>query len=257
LLNVNERTAGSVDERCLRFEAAFNFRDLGGYTCVDGRRLKWRRLFRSDALQWMTRSDAHKAREVLKVRSVVDLRDSEEVERNGRAPFLQEPVRYFHVPILDGARRASQQAQERPDFDMARLYLGMLRKGAGDFMRALRTVAARAHEPLVFHCAAGKDRTGLLAAILLGVLGVPDEDIVVDYALTSRHMDPIIERMRSTPGYAEIVRNLPADHFSSHPDAMARTLQGVREGWGSMRHYALANGLGVDHLTRLEHAVLE
>lgn len=257
MLNVNERTAGPVGDRCVRFEAAFNFRDLGGYGCKDGRRLRWRRLFRSDALQWMTQGDAHKAREVLGVRSVVDLRDTEEVQRNGRAPFLQHPVRYFHVPILDGERRASQQAQERPDFDMARLYLRMLRKGAQDFVKAMRTIAERSHEPVVFHCAAGKDRTGLLAAILLGAMGVSDDDIVGDYALTAGHMDPIIERMRSTPGYAEIVGDRPADNFSSRPEAMARTLDGVRADWGSMRGYVIANGICTDELATLEHAVLE
>ena len=113
------------------------------------------------------------------------------------------------------------------------------------------------HQPVVFHCAAGKDRTGLLAAILLGALGVSDDDIVGDYALTARHMDPIIERMRTTPGYAEIVGKLPAATFSSRPEAMTGTLAGVRALWGSMREYVAANGLRADELLRLEKAVLE
>ncbi|MBI2965800.1 MAG: tyrosine-protein phosphatase [Chloroflexi bacterium] len=257
MLNVNERAARPAEDRCVRFEAAYNFRDLGGYRCNDGRRLRWRRLYRSGALQWMTQGDAHKAREVLGVRSVIDLRNSEEVQRDGCAPFLQHPVRYFHVPILDGERRASQQAQERPDFDMSRLYLRMLRDGANDFARAVRMVVAHAHEPIVFHCAAGKDRTGLLAAILLGAFGVSDDDIIDDYALTSRHLDPIIERMRSTPGYAEIVGDLPADIFSSRPEAMARTLEGVRARWGSMRDYLASIGLDEAELAGIEESVLE
>lgn len=257
MLNVNERTAGPVADRCVRFDAAFNFRDLGGYACEDGRRVRWGRLFRSDALHWMTDDDSRKAREILGVRSVIDLRDSEEVQRDGRAPFLQHPVRYFHVPILDGERRASQQSQDRPDFDMAGLYLRMLRNGAQDFARAVRTIASRAHDPVVFHCAAGKDRTGLLAAILLGAMGVPDEEIVGDYALTARHMEPIIERMRSTPGYAEIVGDLPAGIFHSRPEAMAATLDGVRDLWRSMRDYIILSGLSEDRLADLEQAVLE
>lgn len=257
MLNVNERAVWPAEDRCVRFEAAFNFRDMGGYRCGDGRHLRWGRLYRSDALQWMTQGDAHKAREVLRVRSVIDLRNSEEVQRDGCAPFLQHPVRYFHVPILDGERRASQQAQERPGFDMSRLYLRMLRDGADDFARAVRTVVAHAHEPIVFHCAAGKDRTGLLAAILLGTLGVSDEDIIDDYALTTRHMDPIIERMRSTPGYAEIVGNLPTDIFSSRPEAMARTLEGVSARWGSMRAYVTSIGLDEDEIRSLEGTLLK
>jgi protein tyrosine/serine phosphatase len=205
----------------------------------------------------MTQGDAHKAREILGVRSVIDLRDTEEVQRSGPAPFIDHLVRYFHLPILDGERRASQQAQERPDFDMSGLYLRMLQKGAHDFVRAIRTIAARANEPVVFHCAAGKDRTGLLAAILLGALGVSDDDIVGDYALTASHIDPIIERMRTTPGYAEIVGKLPVDTFRSRPEAMVRTLAGVRAGWGSMREYVLASGLRTDELSALEQAVLE
>jgi protein-tyrosine phosphatase len=257
VLDVNRRAAAPARDRCVRFEAAFNFRDLGGYSVGGGHRLRWGRLFRSDALHWMTQGDAHKAREVLGVRSVVDLRDSEEVERNGRAPFLQGPVRYFHVPILDGERRASQQAQDSPHFDMADLYLRMLEKGAGDFVRAVQMIAAHAREPVVFHCAAGKDRTGLLAAILLGALGVADDDIIDDYALTARYMEPIIERMRETPGYAEIVRNLPADIFASTPESMAATLREVRAGWGSMRGYLAASGLDPGDLARLELEVVE
>jgi len=257
VLDVNRRASAPGRERCVRFEAVFNFRDLGGYWAGDGRRLRWGRLFRSDALQWMTQGDAHKAREVLAVRSVVDLRDSEEVERNGRAPFAHGPVSYFHIPILDGERRASQQAQDSPHFDMAGLYLKMLAKGAGDFVQAVHTVSTRAHEPVVFHCAAGKDRTGLLAAILLGALGVSDDDIVEDYALTARYMGPIVERMRETPGYAEIVRNLPADIFASKPEAMARTLEEVRAAWGSMRGYLAAGGLDPADLVMLERAIVE
>jgi hypothetical protein len=205
----------------------------------------------------MTYGDARKAREVLGVRSVIDLRDSVEVERNGRAPFVHGPVCYFHVPILDGERRASQQAQNSPHFDMASLYVRMLEKGAGDFVRAVRTISARVHEPVVFHCAAGKDRTGLLAAILLGALGVSDDDIIDDYALTARYMGPIVERMRGTPGYAEIVRNLPADIFASKPEVMARTLREVRASWGSMRGYLTSGGLDPDDLAALELAIVE
>jgi protein tyrosine/serine phosphatase len=109
----------------------------------------------------------------------------------------------------------------------------------------------------VFHCAAGKDRTGLLAAILLGAFGASDDDIIDDYALTSRHLDPIIERMRSTPGYAEIVGDLPADIFSSRPEAMARTLEGVRALWGSMRDYLTSIGLEEAEIAALEETVLE
>lgn len=257
MLNVNESSTRVDRERRVRFDGAFNFRDLGGYRCRDGKHTRWRRVFRSDALHWMTAEDVRFATDELGIRSVIDLRDSSEVERDGRAPFIGPQAEYFHIPILDGARRVSQQVQEAPGLDMAGIYLTMLEKGGPDFGRAIRTLAGIAGSPVVFHCAAGKDRTGLLAALVLGELGASDEQIVQDYALTAHHMEPIIERMRAVPGYAHIVKDLPADRFTPRAVSMERTLAGIRSRWGSLRDYVLGQGVTADDIERLETGLLE
>lgn len=257
LLNLNQGTTGADLDRRVRFTAAFNFRDLGGYRCHNGKRTRWRRVFRSGALHWMTHEDALLATDELSIRGVLDLRDSLEVERDGRAPFVGPETAYHHVPILDGSQRVSQQAQDARAADMAAIYLAMLENGGTDFGRAISVLAGLAREPVVFHCAAGKDRTGLLAALVLGVVGVPDELIVEDYALTAQHMEPIIERMRRSPGYSHIVKDLPAGRFHPQPDAMERALAGIRSRWGSIRAYVLAQGVSDGDLVQLETGLVE
>ncbi|MBI4305312.1 MAG: tyrosine-protein phosphatase [Chloroflexi bacterium] len=258
MLNLHSQIAsGAPLERTVKFEAAFNFRDLGGYSTADGRTVRWRQIFRSDSLHWMTDADGRKARTELGIRTVIDLRNTEEVERDGRAPFIVNPVRYFHLPILDGQRRASEQARERADFDMSALYFGMLLTAGSDLAKAMRLIISRGIEPVVFHCAAGKDRTGILAAVVLGALGVCDDDIVDDYAATTNHIALIIERMRSAPGYCEIVRDVPAQVFSPRPEAMAATLNLVRREWGTMRDYACAQGITDREIGMLEDLLLE
>ncbi len=91
-------------ERHIQFEGALNFRDLGGYRTQEGRRLRWRRLFRSDKLHLMTDEDIVQARDNLGIRTVIDLREPESVERDGVERLIQPPIKYHHKPIVAGPK---------------------------------------------------------------------------------------------------------------------------------------------------------
>jgi protein-tyrosine phosphatase len=119
------------------------------------------------------------------------------------------------------------------------------------------TVLAGAPGAAVYHCAAGKDRTGVVSAVLLGLLGVPDEVIVQDYVATRERLDAIVERLMATEGYRAMLAALPPDTLHAEPETMAAFLESVRARHGSMEGYARAAGVDQGTLDRLAVRLLE
>jgi protein-tyrosine phosphatase len=119
------------------------------------------------------------------------------------------------------------------------------------------TALAECSTPAVYHCSAGKDRTGLISAIVLGLLGVPDEFIVADYAATQDNLDAIIDRLKQSPGYRDALDNLPPDTLHAEPATMLSLLDRLRERYGSIRGYANDIGLSDAVIQQLEAGLLE
>jgi protein-tyrosine phosphatase len=170
-------------ERRVPFEGVVNFRDLGGYRTGSGGRTSWGQVFRSDALHQLTADDLP-AFQRLGVRMVYDLRRDDEREQ------MPNPVDSRQVAILSGL-----SAQERPDWSglqqaidgerrLYESYLGMLATSAPMFGQVLSGMADPDGVPAVFHCAGGKDRTGMTAALLLSWLGVERATVLDDYVMT-------------------------------------------------------------------------
>ena len=133
----------------------------------------------------------------------------------------------------------------------------MLEHGAGAYAGALRALAQPDALPAVFFCMAGKDRTGVFAAVLLGLLGVADDDIVADYALTHEVIDQIHERTRATrPTVDEVWDRLPADLKGANAATMRELLGLLRDRWGSPAGYVTEIGVDDATVTRLRNAVL-
>jgi protein-tyrosine phosphatase len=229
--------------RKLVFEGCFNFRDLGGYPTADGRRTRWRRLFRADGLSRLTESDLD-ALAALGVVTVIDLRTDMEADTQGRFPDGVEGVSYHHLPLTD----TLPGEEETPDWDRAAFvserYLAMLSEGTATVASAVALLADPERQPAVFHCSVGKDRTGVLSALVLGFLGVPDEIIVEDYALSYDAMLRILEHLKERyPDAGEIVEHYRPVILSAEPASMAGFVAGVRRAYGSFE--ALADVLGV------------
>jgi protein-tyrosine phosphatase len=239
-------------ERLLLLEGSVNFRDLGGWRTGTGRALRYGRLFRSDALHRLSGADLVRLRDEIGLRTQIDLRASHEVESEGRGPLASPPVAYHHLPFFDGVRSES----ERPPGTLAEIYFAMLRFARRPIVRALETLAA-SPGACVFHCAAGKDRTGVLAAVVLGSLGVEDRDIVEDYAYTRRVLPRILERLRESDAYQHVFTELPPDTLHAEPSTMEALLGLARGEWGSLRGYALWAGASETVLARLEAELLE
>lgn len=227
--------------RHVEFDRLHNFRDLGGYRTADGRTVRWGRLYRSDSLAKLRGRDWDSFL-TLGVRTVIDLRYPWEVEAKGRVPE-HESLTYHNLSV---EHRPYNQAEIDPALDpwryLADRYAEVALDGVKELRQALEVIAAESSGPLVFHCASGKDRTGLLAVLVLTLLGVPEEEIVADFALTELATDRLVAdwsaanggRAPRWPGYgrapAEVIRLVLADLAANH---------------GSVDRYA-TDRLGVD-----------
>jgi len=241
-------------ERHIPYEGCFNFRDLGGYHTHDGRAVRWRRLFRSGELQYMTQADKTHAREELGIVTVIDLRNPKAAARDGTGPIVGGPTRYYNIPLLDDDWMESRVPEPSPTIG----YIEALKHP--DFGESValvfRTIANAEAYPAVFHCTGGKDRTGMLAAIILGVLGVADQDIVQDYVVSVRYFGPLLDRLRSDPARSHILQRLPPSWWEIRPEIMEVMLDFVRREYGSMRGYVKAHGVNQETLRLLEERLL-
>ena len=172
-----------------RLIGASNFRDVGGYVTTDGYRVQQGRIFRSNQLGQLTSQDLSQL-ETLGVHSVVDFRSDDEIAKAG--PGLLTGAFRHTLPIdpsigyqlrtrLEGGQPINRQVTEEL---MCDLYRGFVRDHAGHFRRFFELLLAES-TPLVFHCSAGKDRTGFAAALILSALGVSRDVVFQDYMLTN------------------------------------------------------------------------
>jgi protein tyrosine/serine phosphatase len=240
-------------DRFVALEGCVNFRDLGGYPGSAGRRVRRGVLYRSDALHQLSEEDVRRVRDALGVRTVIDLRSSAEVASDGVGPLRLPPVRRHHLPLFEADGRDPSERTPRP---LDEIYALMLRFAREPIARALDLIAASAG-PAVFHCAAGKDRTGVISAVVLGILGVPDEHVIDDYAATRKSLERIVARLRASEGYRYIFDELPPETLHAEPETMARLLEHARERYGGLRGWALDAGVAPATVATLEQRLLE
>jgi protein-tyrosine phosphatase len=171
-------------ERLLTFPALLNARDLGGYPTVDGGQTRWRSLLRSDDLAQLTHAGV-RALSDYGVETVLDLRWAEEIVLNPSPINSHAPqVRYVHSPLL--ASTPAEWRELAQGCEKERWKSVVLQQVRPQLRDVLRVIAAASAGPLLFHCVAGKDRTGLIAALLLTLADVEPQSIAADYAESSQ-----------------------------------------------------------------------
>jgi protein-tyrosine phosphatase len=242
--------------RLLPLVGAYNFRDLGGYPTLDGRSTRWGRLYRSDTLQELTEEDLAQLRGIGLV-SVIDLRTPNEVERAGRGVLGSEPIRYVNLSVLPAAGGEQQAAPATSVDEVFERYLSYLEIGKTALVESFGLMAEPDSYPLVFHCHAGKDRTGVLAALVLDCIGVVRDAIVDDYVLTASRMDLILGRLRRDPYFADRIADLPPSLFAVEASTMESFLDGLDQRFGGARRWALGAGVTETQLRALERLLLE
>src|SRR3954447_26902807 len=256
-LRARMTTPPPAPSRLLPLVGAFNFRDLGGYPTGDGMVTRWGQVFRSDTLNALSHDDLDVLRQ-LGLRTIVDLRTSNETVRDGRGPLESEPIDYVHLSVLpeEGGETVAAPAPAAAGGNIGDRYLWYLEAGSDALIAALRLVATPAAHPLVFHCTAGKDRTGVLSALLLDCLGVDRATIIDDYMQTEAVLHLILDRLRQHPVYGPQMAESPAPRFGLDASTMAHFLDGVDQRYGGAAGWAKSAGMTEGEIERLRTLLL-
>lgn len=206
--------------RWIELQGAVNVRDLGGLATTSGSVTRHGRVLRSDNLQDLTPSDVATLVGTYKVRHVVDLRSLAEVALEGPGPLARAPevTVHHHTLYAEGGEHTDVDAdrvlpwQERDDQELrvTGYYYGYLRDRPDSVLGALRTMAY-GDGAVIVHCAAGKDRTGVLSALALSVAGATRAAIVEDYTVTGERLAAILTRLRGSDTYRADLDSRPAD----------------------------------------------
>jgi len=252
----------TVVKRFLPLEGAHNFRDVGGYRTQEGRRVRWGQVFRSDELSELSVADLDLL-ESLGLRSIIDLRSPREMK--GKASRLPAGSIYRHIrlykrePILEYLPLVLFRRHALPQA-MAANYLRLAETRAETFGAALRLLADPQNLPILYHCVAGKDRTGIVAALILSLLGVPEAAVVADYTLSNLGFEHY---------YTEFVESGRLDHwgvpyedfrimFIVQPAWMQNLLAHLHTKYGGVEDYLIHKaGLEPETLARIRQNLLE
>jgi len=234
-------------ERHHPFEGCFNFRDIGGYPTTHGGTVRWGQYFRTGRQDRMTEADLELVR-ALGIKTQIDLRKPEEIKDQGRGPLEVMGAAYRNIPIIpDGG--TDQLSRLVGDTGISGLrYLGYLEFDPQSWIHLFDIFAHASSTPIVLHCTAGKDRTGVFTAFLLSVLGVDRTLIEADYILTNRDVPRQADFIEHTTGFPEGMNRAAMMQAAGVPEnAMAEFLDGLEEKWGGALGYL--HSIGINEAT--------
>ncbi|HVE93794.1 MAG TPA: tyrosine-protein phosphatase [Acidimicrobiales bacterium] len=254
----------TAQERLVPLDGILNFRDLGGYATRDGGRTVWRQVFRSDSLSLLT-ADGWNQLAPLAVRTVFDLRHQVERDRSPTVdPGLSLDVNHLQIggeaaeaaDLIELLRSRGDAAWD--EVFVAGIYQHMLAEYPTVFGSLLRAIADDARRPAVFHCTAGKDRTGVAAALLLTVLGVDRETILDDYELSTTYRSGHrIKQLQPLLDEAGIDLEKVRPFLSAPRPALAGAMQFLDDEFGGVDHYLDHAGADADIRCALRAALVE
>lgn len=242
--------------RHLRWDACYNIRDVGGYPTIDGRQTRWRALVRADNLCRLT-PHGQAALVAYGVRTIVDLRSTDELALAPH-PFAHlaapaGPLTYLHLPLLAegdsvGAAAISDAATLQDMYGVAAatlegLYIAILERYGANVAAIVRAVARAPEGAVLVHCHAGKDRTGLVVALLLAVAGVPPPTIAADYAASETYLQPLYHALISQATQTTRAIEKLAQQFTTSPETMRALLSFLDSRHGGVQGYLRAVGV--------------
>jgi len=254
-----------ISERRVPLEGSVNFRDLGGYQTVDGRRIKWGQIFRSDNLGRLIDRDVRYLQR-MGIRLVCDFRTP--AEANKLPDRFPQPSRsrYLHLPIQHGEFDPANSFEriKKGDIDwmteefMINGYLKNIDNCGPVWLNFFNNLALGANRPLVFHCTGGKDRAGVCAALILLTLGVSEKTVIEDHGLSNIYIAPVLEKIYAQIRSYGVDPQQVAPYFTASRKAISQAIDHIRNTYGSAAQY-LATKAGVEPriLKRLKTDLLE
>lgn len=252
----------TIAERILPFEKVNNFRDLGGYQTSGCQTLKWGRIYRSGHLGSPSRFDLDVLQD-LGIRTVIDLRGAE--ERKKTPDTLLPGVNYLHIPLFRSDPflfRHIMFQRHKLGKRLETIYTTWVIDGSAKEMgRIFRLISDPGNLPVLFHCTAGKDRTGITAALLLLALGVPESTAIADYTLSNAAADRFMIDFQQSISAVRFL-GIKQEHFypiiATPPEMMASTIDHIKHKYGSIRNYLRKTaGVSDDMLDQLKAILLE
>lgn len=261
-----EKAAGIIiGERRLPLEGAVNFRDLGGYETIDGRRVKWGKVFRSDHLSRLTHGDIAYLQKI-KIQSVCDFRTPAEVrKRPDRFPG-DGPGEHLHLPIDNLKFDPTALFEKLKRGDTSWLTREFLIDGyilnvdtfAAVWGEVFQLLADPSRLPLVFHCTGGKDRAGTCAALILLALGVPEDTVIFDHGLSNIFIADVLDKIYAQFDAYGIERQKIAPYFTAPPYCIEALLAHLDEKYGSPIDYLKSKaGVTAEMLGLIREELLE
>lgn len=236
---MTEQEARRKASRPLPLEGSDNTRDLGGYPIEGGWKTASHRLIRSDSLAELTDDDIKKLREY-GVGCCIDFRTPDMCQRCPSALENVGGIAYYNIPIDDHMVHGDQNAFDRYE-DMGDLYIEILEQNRQELRTALLLILQHSDQATIYHCTAGKDRTGVLSMLLLELAGVPEDVILADYQVTEYYMASKFARMREI-----LLQNrlsLPEYCFSSSSDQLKKAMSYLHMQYGTVEEYVRDIGM--------------
>jgi protein-tyrosine phosphatase len=270
---VKEKTKSAPDSvwslekphRRIALEGAPNFRDLGGYRTNSTRRLKWGCVFRSGHLALLTQNDQQTLIN-LGIRSICDFRSEQETKRQPNQLPHSADIQSLHLPIVSSVIEPTQAIARvmkgdiswfTPDF-MIKSYLEKIDRFHGVWYLFFKTLSQASARPLVFHCTAGKDRTGVCAALILLSLGVSENQVIDDHALSNVYNADGIHKIELTLSKVGIDPNDLRDYITAPKSAITATIEHIHKQFGSTQNYLIQKaGVKPDWLDTLAQELTE
>ena len=242
-------------ERRIPMEGTVNIRDMGGYKAENGSEIKWGIIFRGDSLQRATESDVELINH-LKIGDVFDFRREEEVEKGPNKFPENHSITYHHLPVVHGEfnfvsameRLKKNKADWIREETIIKGYLDNTVHFATTWGRVINRLSMDDCPPLFFHCTAGKDRTGICAALILSALDVPRETILYDYLLSNPYIKVVWDRVQIMIRQQGIDPDKLAPFFSAPEYAMSALLDHLEEVYGGALGFLIEKA-GVDDNT--------
>ncbi len=232
---------------------AVNVRDLGGLSTLDGRRVRAGKVLRAASLADLTDDDVTTLLDA-GLRTVVDLRGSAEAERDGRGALSGTAVGYRNLPVVGARSVRLDQAEDIETGSLLAHYVTYLEASADVVVEVVRLLAQPGGVPAVVHCAAGKDRTGVVVAVLLEALGVERAQVVDDYAATEANM-PLVRAQLSASATTRELGSVPDWVLTAMPETMVGLLEHLDTVGGTVG-WLQAHGLTDDELGTLRANLL-
>ncbi len=235
-----------ISERRVFLEGAVNFRDIGGYMTSDGSEVKWGKVFRADGLARLT-SDDYQLLKQIGIKRVFDFRTPPEADESPDRLPETDAMTYVHLPVTHGKfdfvdamnrLKKGDSSWLTPDF-MVNGYIRNIEDFAGVWGEVINYLADVESPPIVFHCTGGKDRTGTCAALILLMLGVPEETVIEDHQLSNIYIADMLPSILKLIASYGIDPDVILPYLTAPKECIIALLDHIRNKYGSASAYLM------------------